>query len=143
MLNGTQELNDRFKGDDVDPNEEDEKRAPFRRACLVISGAEGVGVAPLIRANHITGRSTLYNVAFVAQLLNRRPRIHRESLHLDASIAMQVRSFLMRCDRRRWCTRRWMMAVGSPFLHTIYSYSAGVTFGRWQQQRWQRAAVLL
>lgn len=95
MCTGTQELNDRFKGDDVDPNEEDVKRAPFRRACLVISGAEGVGVAPLIRANHITGRATLYNIAFVAQLLNRRPRIHRESLHLDASIAMQVRSFFI------------------------------------------------
>ena len=86
----TQELNDRFKGEETDPNEEDPKRARFRRACLVISGAEGIGLAPLIRANHITGRAHLYNIAFVAQLLNRRPRIHRESLHLDASVKMQV-----------------------------------------------------
>lgn len=85
-----QELNDKFKGEENDPNENDPKRAQFRRACLVISGAEGVGLAPLIRANHITGKAHLYNIAFVAQLLNRRPRIHRESLHLDASIKMQV-----------------------------------------------------
>lgn len=49
-------------------------------------------MAPLIRANHITGKAHLYNIAFVAQLLNRRPRIHRESLHLDASVKMQVGS---------------------------------------------------
>ncbi|CAM9608766.1 unnamed protein product [Ectocarpus fasciculatus] len=85
------ELNDKFKGEEVDPaQDEDAKRAQFRRACLVISGAEGIGLAPLIRANHITGKAHLYNVAFVAQLLNRRPRIHRESLHLDASVAMQA-----------------------------------------------------
>ncbi|CAM9109953.1 unnamed protein product [Ectocarpus sp. 4 AP-2014] len=85
------ELNDKFKGEEVDPTqEEDAKRARFRRACLVISGAEGIGLAPLIRANHITGKAHLYNIAFVAQLLNRRPRIHRESLHLDASVAMQA-----------------------------------------------------
>lgn len=77
----------------MDPTQdEDAKRAQFRRACLVISGAEGIGLAPLIRANHITGKAHLYNIAFVAQLLNRRPRIHRESLHLDASVAMQVSS---------------------------------------------------
>lgn len=86
----SQELNDKFKGEETDPNEKDPKRAQFRRACLVISGAEGIGLAPLIRANHITGKAHLYNIAFVAQLLNRRPRIHRESLHLDASIKMQV-----------------------------------------------------
>lgn len=94
MIIVKKELNDNFKGDETDSSEEDVKRAPFRRACLVISGAEGVGLAPLIRANHITGKAHLYNVAFVAQLLNRRPRIHRESLHLDASIAMQVRFLL-------------------------------------------------
>lgn len=88
-----QELNDKFDVEETDPHEEgDAKRARFRRACLVISGAEGIGVAPLIRANHITGKAHLYNIAFVAQLLNRRPRIHRESLHLDASVAMQVGS---------------------------------------------------
>ncbi|CAM9256587.1 unnamed protein product, partial [Hapterophycus canaliculatus] len=85
------ELNDNFDVEETDPHEEgDAKRARFRRACLVISGAEGIGVAPLIRANHITGKAHLYNIAFVAQLLNRRPRIHRESLHLDASVAMQA-----------------------------------------------------
>lgn len=85
-----QELNDKFKAENTDLKDEDPKRARFRRACLVISGAEGVGLAPLIRANHITGKANLYNIAFVAQLLNRRPRIHRESLHLGASIKMQV-----------------------------------------------------
>ncbi len=85
-----QELNDKFKGEETDPNDEDPKRARFRRACHVISGAEGIGLAPLIRANHITGKAHLYNIAFVAQLLNRRPRIHRESLHLGASVKMQV-----------------------------------------------------
>eukprot|EP00903_Cladosiphon_okamuranus_P019699 g18102.t1 len=84
------ELNDNFRGEETVPNEKDPKRAQFRRACLVISGAEGIGLAPLIRANHITGKAHLYNIAFVAQLLNRRPRIHRESLHLDASIKMQA-----------------------------------------------------
>ncbi|CAM9488797.1 unnamed protein product [Scytosiphon promiscuus] len=97
------ELNDRFDVEENDPHEEeDAKRARFRRACLVISGAEGIGLAPLIRANHITGKAHLYNIAFVAQLLNRRPRIHRESLHLDASVAMQAwfrMVSVMRCTR--------------------------------------------
>ena len=86
----SQELNDNFKGDEGDWPDEDVKRAQFRRACLVISGAEGIGLAPLIRPRHINNKAQLYNIAFVAQLLNRRPRIHRESLHLDASVAMQV-----------------------------------------------------
>lgn len=87
-----QELNDDFKGEDSDSADGDTRRVSFRRACLVISGAEGIGLAPLIRPRHITGKAHLYNIAFVAQLLNRRPRIHRESLHLQASVTMQVGS---------------------------------------------------
>lgn len=91
----------------MDPaQDEDAKRAQFRRACLVISGAEGIGLAPLIRANHITGKAHLYNVAFVAQLLNRRPRIHRESLHLDASVAMQVSAVQVLVSLGSWLGSR-------------------------------------
>lgn len=71
---------------------EGEKQSQFRRACLVISGASGIGLAPVIQPRHITGKAHMYNTAFVAQLLNRRPRIHRERLHLPASLKMQVRS---------------------------------------------------
>ena len=121
-----QELNDKFKGEETDLNEKDPKRAQFRRACLVISGAEGIGLAPLIRANHITGKAHLYNIAFVAQLLNRRPRIHRESLHLDASIKMQVGQG---CD---WIRRR-VYSTGKQHLtaRTSWIRSAGTTRAQW------------
>lgn len=61
-----QELNDKFQI--CDWPGEDQKRAQFRRACHVISGAEGVGIAPLIRPRHINGKAQLYNIAFVAQV---------------------------------------------------------------------------
>lgn len=63
----SQELNDSFQELEY-PSDEDEKRVNFRRACHVISGAEGLGLAPLIRPRHINHKAHLYNIAFVAQV---------------------------------------------------------------------------